>query len=330
MPLEIRMWKTAVRVPGLLSSLLAGLLVFGASSRGQEPPISSILIHARSAQLLAEVIGRKDQKAGFNAEINRILNISDSTRLWSYFRVARGSHADIILKIQEDQTLVGSETISLTVFNPDDNEKLFDETRNLVDLDNDVSRLITHFLSQVQQEKEIAKKAEEARRQQAQKVLEEAERKDEQERKALLRVICPSVELYANRADQRTVRKVLHENDIVSIVMSAQDEYIVSSGGVKGYVSAACLAEIDSSSDEEAADQGQSFVQVNSDPPGAKIFLDGISAKTVTPSRINVPIGVHTLVIRLEGYDPVRRTVQVSPGRTVTVNQALTPKAVEK
>ncbi len=296
------------------------------SSRGQEPPISPTLVHARTAQLIAEVIGTKSEKPSFKAEMNRILNAASETKLWTHFRYAPGSHADIILKILEDQTLVGSETITLSVFNPDDNEKLFSETRNLIDLDNDVSRLITHFLNQVQQERETVRKTEEEARQQARKTREEAELKAKQEREALRRVTCSSVELYANRADQRTVRKTLYENDIVSVMMSAQDEYIVKAGSDIGYVSSACLEEVDPSAADQTVEQEFGFVQVNSNPPGAKVFVDGISTKHLTPARIRLSLGVHTLVISLDGYQPASRRIQISRGNAVTVDHTLQPK----
>ena len=65
------------------------------------------------------------------------------------------------------------------------------------------------------------------------------------------------------------------------------------------------------------------WAQVNSNPKGAEIIVDGNSTGQFTPSRIQIPTGLHTITLKLEGYQPARRTVQASEGGTSTVNLTL-------
>jgi hypothetical protein len=125
--------------------------------QGAWPAPRATFVRTRTARLLVEVIGTKSEKPRLNAETNRILGIAGRTKLWTNFSSTSGASADIILKIQEDQTFVRREVISLTVFDPVNNEKLWSERRDLVDLDNDVSRLVASFLSEVAIEKKLAK-----------------------------------------------------------------------------------------------------------------------------------------------------------------------------
>jgi serine/threonine protein kinase len=61
------------------------------------------------------------------------------------------------------------------------------------------------------------------------------------------------------------------------------------------------------------------WAQVETIPKGAEILVDGIPIGKTTPSRVEVPIGLHTVTLRLDGFKDVRRTVEVSDGGTVTV-----------
>ena len=65
------------------------------------------------------------------------------------------------------------------------------------------------------------------------------------------------------------------------------------------------------------------WAQVNSNPKGAEIIVDGNSTGQFTPSRIQVPTGLHTVTVKLSGYQPVKRTFQASEGGTVTVDVPL-------
>ena len=68
------------------------------------------------------------------------------------------------------------------------------------------------------------------------------------------------------------------------------------------------------------------WAQVNSNPKGAEIILDGNSTGQFTPSRIQVPTGMHTLTLRLNGFQQVKRTFQVSEGGTVPIEETLRQK----
>lgn len=65
------------------------------------------------------------------------------------------------------------------------------------------------------------------------------------------------------------------------------------------------------------------WAQVNSNPKSAEIFVDGNSTGQFTPARVQLPSGMHTVTLKLNGYQVARRTVQVSEGSTVTIDEAL-------
>jgi len=68
------------------------------------------------------------------------------------------------------------------------------------------------------------------------------------------------------------------------------------------------------------------WAQVNTTPKGAEIIVDGTSTGQFTPARVQVPSGLHTVTLRLNGFQLAKRTVQVSEGGTVTINESLHEK----
>jgi PEGA domain len=68
------------------------------------------------------------------------------------------------------------------------------------------------------------------------------------------------------------------------------------------------------------------WAQVTSYPEGAEIFVDGITTGRFSPARVQIPSGIHTIVLKLNGYQPARRSVQASEGGTVMVEGNLRPK----
>ena len=69
------------------------------------------------------------------------------------------------------------------------------------------------------------------------------------------------------------------------------------------------------------------WAQVETSPTGAEILVDGTSTGQTTPSRVQVPAGLHTVTVRLTGYQPVRRTIQATEGGTVNItNVRMQPK----
>jgi eukaryotic-like serine/threonine-protein kinase len=68
------------------------------------------------------------------------------------------------------------------------------------------------------------------------------------------------------------------------------------------------------------------WAQVSTNPKGAEIIVDGTSTGQFTPARVQIPSGLRTVTLRLAGYQLAKRTVQVSEGGTVTVDESLHPK----
>jgi|tagenome__1003787_1003787.scaffolds.fasta_scaffold20989660_3 serine/threonine protein kinase len=67
------------------------------------------------------------------------------------------------------------------------------------------------------------------------------------------------------------------------------------------------------------------WTQVNSSPTGAEIFVDDAATGKATPSRVELPIGIHSVTLKLEGYQPIKRTLQVSDGGTTPLSETLKP-----
>ena len=68
------------------------------------------------------------------------------------------------------------------------------------------------------------------------------------------------------------------------------------------------------------------WAQVTTTPTGAEIVVDGIPTGQVSPARVQIPAGAHIVALRLPGYQPARRAVEVTEGGTVTITEALRPK----
>jgi serine/threonine protein kinase len=68
------------------------------------------------------------------------------------------------------------------------------------------------------------------------------------------------------------------------------------------------------------------WAQVNTNPAGAEIIVDGNSTGQFTPARVQVPSGLHTVMLRLNGFQQAKRTIQVSEGGTVTIDESLHEK----
>jgi serine/threonine-protein kinase len=68
------------------------------------------------------------------------------------------------------------------------------------------------------------------------------------------------------------------------------------------------------------------WAQVETNPAGAEILVDGNPTGQTTPARVQVPAGMHTVILRLNGYVQAKRIVQASEGGTVNVQETLRPK----
>ena len=61
------------------------------------------------------------------------------------------------------------------------------------------------------------------------------------------------------------------------------------------------------------------WAQVESNPSGAEIWVDGAATGQRTPARVEIPSGIHNIALTLSGYRASRNTVQASEGGTVNV-----------
>jgi hypothetical protein len=68
------------------------------------------------------------------------------------------------------------------------------------------------------------------------------------------------------------------------------------------------------------------WAQVSSVPKGAEIIVDGNSTGQFTPARVQVPSGIHTVTLRLNGFQLAKRAFQVTEGGTVTIDESLHQK----
>jgi len=68
------------------------------------------------------------------------------------------------------------------------------------------------------------------------------------------------------------------------------------------------------------------WAQVTTTPSGADIIIDGNPTGQISPARIQIPAGTHVIALKLNGFQIVRRTVEVSEGSTVPVTEDLKRK----
>ena len=68
------------------------------------------------------------------------------------------------------------------------------------------------------------------------------------------------------------------------------------------------------------------WAQVGTNPVGADIAVDGIPTGKLTPARVEISAGIHTVTLKLNGYLIARRTVQVTEGSTVKIDENLRAK----
>lgn len=66
-------------------------------------------------------------------------------------------------------------------------------------------------------------------------------------------------------------------------------------------------------------------LSVSSDPPGAKIEIDGTDTGKIAPAQIPVTEGQHTVVLRLPGYQPAQAQAQVARGQIYDFPERLAP-----
>lgn len=65
------------------------------------------------------------------------------------------------------------------------------------------------------------------------------------------------------------------------------------------------------------------WADVRTNPRGAEIFVDGVATGQVSPARVEISSGTHSIELKLNGYQDVKRPVQASEGGTVMVGAEL-------
>jgi hypothetical protein len=127
-----------------------GFALLPLSSRCQESKaVDPAIVQAKTAFVTSEMLFAKSDKESFSGELDDIIRIVNSSRIWTIYRPASSTQADLIIKIVEDRTLGAKWTITLHVYYPEDNRELYREDRNFVTLPNDVARLMNHLVDAV-------------------------------------------------------------------------------------------------------------------------------------------------------------------------------------
>jgi hypothetical protein len=67
------------------------------------------------------------------------------------------------------------------------------------------------------------------------------------------------------------------------------------------------------------------WADVTTNPAGAEIVVDGTTTSQFSPSRVQVSAGIHTITLKMKGFQPARQTVEVTEGGTVHITQTLKP-----
>jgi len=77
---------------------------------------------------------------------------------------------------------------------------------------------------------------------------------------------------------------------------------------------------------ERAQQTHVAWAQIASIPKNAEIFVDGVTTGQFTPARVQISSGSHVILLKLDGFQPIRRGIQASDGGTVLVTESLKQK----
>jgi serine/threonine protein kinase len=130
----------------------------------------------------------------------------------------------------------------------------------------------------------------------------------------------PGANVFINGAKQSG------QTPVVLPLAPGQYYLVLQLQGYEHYSGTIQVKEIQTQLKVELAERSATHVawaQVKSNPKGAEIIVDGNSTGQFTPSRIQVPTGLHTVTLKLSGYQPAKRTFQASEGGTVTLDVPL-------
>jgi hypothetical protein len=111
------------------------------------PSTATVAAVARSTQTITCGDGSTNDcfREDFNTE-TKLKRLVDSTELWRYFDEAPPSHADLVLQFVANEQASHSPDITLRVQDSNTGAWVYCESRPVTDLDNDVNRLINHFI----------------------------------------------------------------------------------------------------------------------------------------------------------------------------------------
>ncbi|WNG16357.1 PEGA domain-containing protein [Cystobacter fuscus] len=105
-------------------------------------------------------------------------------------------------------------------------------------------------------------------------------------------------------------RAMGYYRDYLRMVPNAEDRPLVES----------LITRLEKRYEEERRPQ----VTLSSEPTGARVQVDG-KARGVTPWRDRLEVGPHQLEVTREGYQPLRRDVELRPGEPLKLQLMLTP-----
>jgi hypothetical protein len=64
-------------------------------------------------------------------------------------------------------------------------------------------------------------------------------------------------------------------------------------------------------------------LEIRTNPKGAEVLVNGNPTGKKTPVKTTSPVGTYTITLRLEGFKPITRTIQVTKGQTTGMEETL-------
>jgi hypothetical protein len=156
------MTKTAIAV---FASLL-----FAVSTRAQTPNLPNLPALAKIKTSALVVRATTSISCGDGSEgtcvrqdpdiLAKVTNIVSGTDLWTHVDKMDATQADAILDFEVKDATTTYGRISFSVRDADNNNFLYFETRDVVVIENDVTRIVSHFLQVVEDAKKAAHRKE--------------------------------------------------------------------------------------------------------------------------------------------------------------------------
>jgi hypothetical protein len=85
--------------------------------------------------------------------VTKVTAIVGGTNLWEHFEKADATKADAILEFTVTNAATTYGRISFSVRDAEDNNFLYSESREVVLLENDITRIVNHFLKVIEEAK---------------------------------------------------------------------------------------------------------------------------------------------------------------------------------